>query len=178
MKIPVFLFGLAVATGAALSQTPAPVDTAKPADTTKPAKPADVVISTDPAKPATATPAKTRREAGCEEERGTLGVIEGITLTRPNGQFLGLTLVGGNFKLSFYDKKKKPTKVDVDRALARWPNVHGPGDNRTIMNPSGNALVGSQFVRGPYAFNLFLTLMRGEGDKSEVVETYTVNFHD
>lgn len=107
-----------------------------------------------------------------------IGVIEGMTLARPNGHFLGLTLEGGKYKLTFYDKKKKPEKVDVTRATARWPNMHGPGDNRTVMNPAGDGtyLMGAQFVRGPYAFKLFITLLRGEGNEAVGVETYTVDF--
>jgi hypothetical protein len=115
-------------------------------------------------------------EAKQKEEE--MGVIEGTTLSRPNGHFLGLTLEDGKFKLTFYDKKKKPEKVDVTRATARWPNLHGPGDNRTILNPAGDGtyLMGIQFVRGPYVFKLFLTLLRGEGNEATSVETYTVDF--
>jgi hypothetical protein len=107
-----------------------------------------------------------------------IGVIEGMTLARPNGHFLGLKLEGGKYKLTFYDKKKKPEKVDVTRATARWPNMHGPGDHRTVMNPAGDGtyLMGAQFVRGPYAFKLFITLLRGEGNEAVGVETYTVDF--
>jgi hypothetical protein len=107
-----------------------------------------------------------------------IGVIEGMTLARPNGHFLGLKLEGGKYKLTFYDKKKKPEKVDVTRATARWPNMHGPGDHRTVLNPAGDGtyLMGAQFVRGPYAFKLFITLLRGEGNEAVGVETYTVDF--
>lgn len=107
-----------------------------------------------------------------------MGVIEGMTLARPNGHFLGLKLEGGKYKLTFYDKKKKPEKVDVTRATARWPNMHGPGDHRTVLNPAGDGtyLMGAQFVRGPYAFKLFITLLRGEGNEAVGVETYTVDF--
>lgn len=178
MKIPVLFLGLTMATGVALAQTPAPTVPAKPAEKTKPAeatKP-DVVITPDTAaKPGTpAKPAKP--DAKKKEKEEPMGVIEGITITRPNGTFLGLSLADGKFKLTFYNKKKKPMAVDVTRALARWPNVHGPGDNRAILNGGGTALVGSQFVRGPYVFNVFLTLLKGEGDDAEVVETYTVQF--
>lgn len=107
-----------------------------------------------------------------------MGVIEGTTLTRPNGHYLGLTLQDGKYKLTFYDKKKKPEKVDVTRATARWPNMHGPGDNRTILNPAGDGsyLMGAQFVRGPHSFKLFITLLRGEGNEAVGVESYTVDF--
>jgi hypothetical protein len=120
-------------------------------------------------------PGAPKQDTKKEEE---MGVIEGMTLARPNGHFLGLTLEGGKYKLTFYDKKKKPEKVDVTRATARWPNMHGPGDNRTIMNPAGDGtfLMGAQFVRGPYAFKLFITLLRGEGNEAVGVETYTVDF--
>lgn len=107
-----------------------------------------------------------------------MGVIAGTTLNRPNGHFLGLTLQDGKFKLTFYDKKKKPEKVDVTRATARWPNLHGPGDHRTVLNPGGDgsSLVGAQFVRGPHSFKLFITLLQGEGDEAKGVENYTVDF--
>lgn len=120
-------------------------------------------------------PGAPKQDTKKEEE---MGVIEGTTLSRPNGHFLGLTLESGKYKLTFYDKKKKPERVDVTRATARWPNMHGPGDNRTIMNPAGDGtyLMGAQFVRGPHAFKLFITLLRGEGNEAVGVETYTVDF--
>jgi len=173
MKIPVLFLGLTLATGVALAQTPPAVTPAKPADATKPAdakKPAEAVKPGTTAKPAKVDPKK-------KEKEEPMGVIEGITVARPNGTFLGLTLVEGKFKLSFYNKKKKPMAVDVTRAIARWPNVHGPGDNRAILNSDGGtALVGSQFVRGPYVFLVFITLLKGDGDAVQAVENYTVQF--
>jgi hypothetical protein len=120
-------------------------------------------------------PGAPKQDTKKEEE---IGVIEGMTLARPNGHFLGLKLEGGKYKLTFYDKKKKPEKVDVTRATARWPNMHGPGDHRTVLNPAGDGtyLMGAQFVRGPYAFKLFITLLRGEGNEAVGVENYTVDF--
>jgi hypothetical protein len=126
--------------------------------------------ATKPSLPGKAAPAAKK-----EEE---MGKIEGTVLNRANGTFLGLTLEGGKYKLSFYNKMKKPMKVDVTRATARWPNMHGPGDNRTVLNVSGDgtALMGAQFVRGPHAFKLYLTLLQGEGDAAKSVENYTVDF--
>jgi hypothetical protein len=126
--------------------------------------------ATKPSLPGKAAPAAKK-----EEE---MGKIEGMVLNRANGTFLGLTLEGGKYKLTFYDKKKKPMKVDVTRATARWPNMHGPGDNRTILNVAGDgtSLMGAQFVRGPHAFKLYLTLLQGEGDAAKSVESYTVDF--
>lgn len=122
-------------------------------------------------------PAAGKEAPGAKKEE-PMGVIPGTTLVRPNGHFLGLTLQDGKYKLTFYNAKKKPEKVDVARAVARWPNLHGPGDNRTILNPAGDGtfLMGAQFVRGPHAFKLFITLLSGEGDEAAGVENYTVDF--
>ena len=116
-----------------------------------------------------------QQQKKAEEEMGT---IEGLTLNRPNGKFLGLTLQDGKYKLTFYDEMKKPVKVDVTRATARWDNIHGPGFNRTVLNPAGDGtyLLGAQFVRGPHSFMLYLTLIRGEGETADASETYSFRF--
>jgi hypothetical protein len=132
-----------------------------PAQTAKPAAPAKV----DPKKK--------------EEPK-----IEGIVITRPNGALLGLTLEGGTFKLSFYDAKKKPVVADVTRAAARWNPNYKQGSERVILNLAGDgkSLVGSKPVRPPYAFKLYLTLLKAgpsaatEGSE-QAVESYTVDFH-
>jgi hypothetical protein len=123
--------------------------------------------------PAEAKPAPGKQPA---KKEAPLPTIPGTEIVRPNGTFLGLEVVGGNFKLTFYDKKKKVMGVDVTRAAARWPNPRSPGDNRTILNPSGNALVGAKPVIPPFNFNVYLTLLQGEGDKAEAVEHYVVKF--
>lgn len=111
-----------------------------------------------------------------EVKKEELPKIPGMEIVRPNGTFLGLEVIGGNFKLTFYDKKKKPMTVDVTRATARWPNFRSPGDNRTVLNGNGTALVGSKPVVPPLTFNVFLTLLKGEGEEAKAVETYTVAF--
>lgn len=133
-------------------------------------------VHSQAAKSSTAGKASAGKKADPKEEEE--GKIEGLALNRPNGHFLGLTLQDGKYKLTFYDEKKKPEKVDVTRGTARWPNRHGPGDNRTVLNPAGDGtyLIGTQFVRGPHSFKLFLTLLRGEGDTAQAVENYTVDF--
>lgn len=132
-----------------------------------------LTAETVPAKPAKPG-AKPKVEATKPKE--VEPTIPGQTIARANGTFLGLEVVGGNFKLSFYDAKKKPMSPDVTRAAARWPNTRGPGDNRTVLNPSGNALVGSKPVIPPFNFNVFITLLQGEGDESKAVETLVVPF--
>lgn len=120
-----------------------------------------------------AAPKEQKKKA--EEEEGK---IEGQVINRPNGKFLGLTLHEGKYKLTFYNEKKKPEKVDVTRATARWDNMHGPGFNRTVLNPAGDGtyLLGAQFVRGPHAFMLYLTLVKGEGETADASETYAIRF--
>jgi hypothetical protein len=124
--------------------------------------------------PAPAQKKGAAKEAAKKEDE--IGKIEGTELARPNGKFLGLTLQEGKYKVTFYNEKKKPMKVDVLRATARWPNMHGPGNNRTVLNVAGDGtfLLGQQFVRGPYAFKLILSLIKSE-DGTEA-ETYSVDF--
>jgi len=122
-----------------------------------------------------AAPAKTEKKAApaaaAEEAEGN---IAGITIPRASGGFLGLEIVGGNFKLSFYDVKKKPVPVDVARATARWDNKQKLGSDFTVLNPASDnqSLVGAKFVRPPYTFIVFLNLLNAAG---EAVESYPVN---
>lgn len=117
-------------------------------------------------------------KAGGKAAEEEMGTIDGMTLNRSNGTFLGLTVEGGQWKLRFYDEKKKPAKVDVTRANARWVMPMKADHERTVLNPTpdGTALVGARFVRPPYNFKLYLTILRGEGDTAEVVETYTLDY--
>ncbi len=146
------------------------------AQTPPAAKPADPKAPAAKATPAKAAPGKAapaKPEAKKEEE---LPKIPGTVIVRPDGTKLGLEVVGGNFKLTFYDKKHKPMAMDVTRARARWPNPRAPGDNRTVLNGSGTSLVGAKPVIPPFNFNVYLTLLQGEGDEAKAVENYTVPF--
>ncbi|HET7535578.1 MAG TPA: hypothetical protein VFJ90_03935 [Candidatus Didemnitutus sp.] len=135
-----------------------------------------------PAAPAKATPTTTTTPAkpGAKPDAKKTepeAKIDGFVIQRKNGTFLGLTIVDGKFRLKFYDKKKKPLALDVDRALARWPNKQGQGDNRTILNPiDPNTLQGTTFVHGPYVFQLHLTLLKNQEDKDTNAETYVVMY--
>lgn len=138
------------------------------------------VARAQPAQPAEnkAAPAKTAPGAKKEEKskEAALPKIPGTVIARANGNFLGLEVVGGKFKLTFYDKKHKPMAMDVTRATARWPNPRAPGDNRTVLNGSGTFLVGAKPVVPPYNFNVYLTLLQGEGEDAKAVESYVVPF--
>ena len=148
--------------------------------TVKPVDPkAPVAKPTDPK--ATATVVDPKAAPGAKKEvkkEPPLPKIPGTVINRSNGTFLSLTLVSGNFVLSFYDKKHKLMAIDVTRATARWPNnkTSLPKDYRTVLNSSGTALVGSRPVLPPYNFSVTLVLLQGEGDDAKVVESYTVPF--
>ncbi len=103
--------------------------------------------------------------------------INGLVLTRPKGGYLGLTLEGNNFKLSFYDAKKKPAKVDMVRATARWPVHYKVGDEHAVLLPAddGTALVSPHYVRPPYAFKLYLSLFAAGSEQA--TESYVIDFH-
>jgi hypothetical protein len=95
--------------------------------------------------------------------------IEGTPLARQNGGWLGLAVEGGHFVLRFYDKDKKPAKADAPRATARWQPANKPGDQRAVLNPSGDgtALTAPQAVTPPLTFKVYLTLLDAEGNAAE-----------
>ncbi len=89
--------------------------------------------------------------------------------------------MNGNFRLTFYDKKKKPMAIPaaVSRGTARWPNTRTPhGDYHTVLNPVGSTLVGQHPVLPPFSFNVFITLQTGEGEQSTTLESYNVPFRN
>jgi hypothetical protein len=103
--------------------------------------------------------------------------IPGVVIARPNGAFLGLTLENGNFKLAFYSPKKLPVPADVARANARWPVHYTVFDEHAILTPTtdGMALTSTKFVRPPYVFKFYLTLI--VDGSAEPPESYVIDFH-
>lgn len=169
MKKILFAFVSSLFAVSLFSAQPAPA--ALPPD----AKVAPAAKLTDPKAAAVAKPAAAKPGSPLivkEEEP----IIPGTSVKRENGTWIGLEVVGGNFKLSFYDKKKKAMVPDISRASARWPNPRAPGDNRTILNVSGKALVGAKPVLPPYSWNVYLTFLQGEGDEAKAVESYVIPF--
>ena len=153
MKANVVFAGLLFATGLVHATTP-PVKSSTPPPVA-------------PAKAAAKKPAPK-----IEEEPK----IDGVTIPRSQGGFLGLSVDNGTFKLSFYDENKKAVAADVTRATARWNASHKIGDDRTVLNPGpdGKSLIGGKPVRPPFVFKVFLTLLKGEGEEAAAVENYTV----
>lgn len=104
--------------------------------------------------------------------------VEGISISRPDGSFLGLQLVNNNFVLTFYDKEKKKMAPDVAMAVARWPVKYQKIDERTALTPGadGTSLMSPFFVRPPHNFRLYLGLFKA--GSQDAVEDYVVEFHD
>lgn len=101
--------------------------------------------------------------------------IEGMEIARSAGGFLGLQVVGGNFKLAFYDKDKKPVAPNVGRAVLRWTPNYKPGNEVYVLGAGdGKSLTAEKTVRPPYSFKLFMSLFV-EG-KEDPVESYVVDF--
>jgi hypothetical protein len=125
-------------------------------------------VTTPPSKPDKVAP-----ETKPEEEPK----IAGIVIPRAKGGFLGLTLENSNFKLAFYGPKKLPVPADVARANARWPVHYTVFDEHAVLTPSadGMALISTKFVRPPYVFKLYLTLI--VEDSAEPPESYVIDFH-
>ena len=127
-------------------------------------------------KPATTT---TKKEDGKKDEakkkEEAPEKIEGIEIPRGDG-FMGIQLVGGTFKLSFYDAKKKPVTPDVTRANLRWKVRYQSLPEQTVLNLDSNALTSAKVVKPPYSFSLAITLIKDDSDAA-ATENFTVDFH-
>ena len=129
----------------------------------------------DPNKPAAKPDAKP-----APKKVDDIGKIDGMEIARGGG-VMGLQIVNGTFKLSFYDAKKKPVAPDVVRAAFRWNVNYQKQPERTILNPGGdNSLVSEKTVKPPYNFKLFITLFKEAGAGYEATdvgaENLTVDF--
>ncbi len=174
MKTIAAFLCLVVAASVTRAETTPTVKTADAKDASTAAKATDtkaVPAKTVDPKAAAAAKKDVKKEA-------PLPKIPGTVIERTNGTFLSLQVVGGNFTLTFYDKKHKVMAIDVTRATARWPNnkTSLPKDYRTVLNGSGTALVGQRPVLPPFNFPVTLVLLQGDGDEAKAVENYTVTF--
>lgn len=134
-----------------------------------------------PAAPATPAPAKPTATKPAKKEvkkEEALPKIPGVVVTRTNGNLLGLQVLNNNFVLTFYDKKHKAVAADVTRVTVRWPNTRTgtPSDYRTVLNGTGTSMTSPKPVLPPHNFNVYLTLLKGEGDQAQAVETYTLQY--
>jgi hypothetical protein len=168
MKTLVALVVSLVLPGWLVAQTPAAKAPVAPAaKATAPAKAASGVAAK-----AGADKGKTEKTAKKEEAPAK---IEGMEIGRGEKGFLGLQIVDGNFKLNFYDAKKKPQTPDLTRAVLRWNPSYKPQPELYTLGPGGGKfLTLARTVRPPYTFKLFIGLY-AEGAE-QPAESYVVDF--
>jgi hypothetical protein len=114
--------------------------------------------------------------AGKKEE--PMGKVEGVEVKRGTGYF-GVALIGGGFKITFYDAKRHVVPPPFNRAALRWPVNYRPSDERTVLNLSegGKALTSAKIVKPPYVFKLFITFLAdGVDETAGGTESYTIDF--
>lgn len=151
------------------AKKPAPVNPNAPA---KPAAP-PATGKVDPNKPAAPADAKKDGKADAKKKADEIGKIDGMEIARGSG-FMGLQIVDGTFKLSFYDAKKKPVAPDVVRASFRWNVNYQKQPERVVLGLSGKSLVADKTIRPPYSFRLYISLFKGDSDENP--ENLTVEF--
>ncbi len=167
-----------------VAQTPAAPAPAAPATkpATAPTAKSAAIPAAKTAAPAKAAPAvaakagadqsKTEKTAKKEEAPAK---IEGMEIGRGEKGFLGLQIVDGNFKLNFYDAKKKAQTPDLTRAVLRWNPNNKPGAEVYILSPGGGKfLTLARTVRPPYTFKLFIGLFADGAEQP--TESYVVDF--
>ena len=126
-----------------------------------------------------ASDAKTVAKKPEEKKKEPEPTIPGLTVARTSAGFLGIELVQGNFKVSFYDAKKKPVAADVAMAVARWTvKYNKSGDDRALLSLSGDglSLMGDKIVRAPYNFKIYLSLFKDQGNDAQAVESYIIDY--
>ena len=134
-------------------------------------------LSAQPAPKAGAGKAAPGKAAGKAEEKPK---IEGQEVARAGGGFLGVQIANGTFKMNFYDAEKKPTPPNVARAVLRWDAKYKVGQERLVLNPGGeNSLSNPKSIRPPYAFKLFIVLVKdaaAESAETPAGESYVIDF--
>ena len=150
------------------------------ADTVKKTAPKAPVRITPPTKAAeTTNPKKTDATKKAEPKKKEEPKIEGVVVSRGERGFMGVELVGGAFKITFYDKKKKPVEPDVARAALRWDPKYKVGVERLVLNPTGDgkSLSNPKTIRGPHNFKLFITLIKEPAEQEDPTsETHVIDF--
>ena len=167
-----------------LAQTPAEKPAATEAEPS-----ADTVKKTVPKAPVRITPPtkavdpakqkKTEAAKKAEPKKKEEPKIEGIVVSRGERGFMGVELVGGAFKITFYDKTKKPMEPDVIRAALRWDAKYKLGQERLVLNPTGDgkSLSNPKTIRGPHNFKLFITLVKEPTEKEDPAgEIHVIDF--
>lgn len=94
-----------------------------------------------------------------------VGTIAGLEIARKQGGYIGVEIVGGNFKITFYNEKKKPVAADRSSAVLRWPVHYQPNNEHTELLPTSDPAVLSNAypVRAPYVFHKLHIVLMNEG---------------
>ena len=135
-----------------------------------------IMVVTAPA----ATPARPgAKGADKEAKKEEPAKIDGMEIARGAKGFLGLQIVNGTFKMSFYDAKKKPVPPDVAQAILRWDAKMKAPPERVVLLPGGgpNALGSEKVLRPPYTFKLTILMLPVAPEGPEPVpEVLSVDF--
>lgn len=127
---------------------------------------AAVLFVLSPAAFGQTTPSAKPAAPAAKEEEIT---IPGVTLTRPDGRFLGVETAGVVMKITFYNAKKKAEAADVVRISARWSDSQ---PRFTVLLPSApETLVSPAVLKRPFNYIVYLALV-GADDK--VKETHSL----
>ena len=105
-----------------------------------------------------------------------MGTITGMAIGRPGGGFLGLELVDGCFRLSFYNARRKPVAADAAYAILTWPVHYQPNEERDELTSAGDGtfLSSPKLVRPPHAFRIRMGLFSPAG--GDPIESHIVDF--
>jgi hypothetical protein len=162
------------------AEKPAATEGEASPDTVKKTVPPAPVRITAPTK-AVEAPKQKQTEAAkkAEPKKKEEPKIEGIVVSRGDRGFMGVELVGGAFKITFYDKKKKPVEPDVARVALRWDAKYKVGQERLVLNPTGDgkSLSNPKTIRGPHNFKLYIVLIKEPTEKEDpTAETHVIDF--
>ena len=108
--------------------------------------------------------------------------IEGQSIARAGGGWLGLKVESGTFRLRFYDANKQPVAPDVPRAVLRWKSNRRIAREVVVLTPGGgpNLMTSERTVPPPFNFRLTIVLMRASTGDTEAddaaAETIVVDF--
>ena len=145
-----------------------------------PAKPSTGKVAPTPNRSApTVSPAPAKKDDKAAKKKEPQREVKGFEIPRPNGDYLGLEIVGNTFKATFYDKDKKPTTADVSSIALRWPVQYQPNPERTVLTPAGDGqyMTSEKSVRPPFHFRLYVTLLKTDAaGQDQAVENYVVEF--
>lgn len=107
-----------------------------------------------------------------QEDEELESQLIGVKAALADGTFMGLAVEGNALVLRFYDEEEQLVSPPVSRATAWWNPRNRAGQERVVLNLSGDGLVSPPKARPPLVFYVILTLL-DEDQKS--AGTYRFN---